>query len=151
MDSSPERKRPTSVTLLAWMVLSLTVWNGLRLYAAITQWDLLRKYAFRPSIHTVGIITLAVGIGPFYIAASGAFWFLAGLPLVWGLFRGKPWARPTLLAEAVAYAAWYWFDRLAFQFPHPNWPFALAATLLLLGFTGFTVFRRRSITFFKYP
>jgi hypothetical protein len=135
MPPNSSRKRPTRVTLLAWLVLSLTAWNGLRLISAIVQWDLLREYAPLP--------------GPFYIAASGAFWFLVGLPLVWGLLRGKSWSRTMVIIAAVCYAGWYWFDRLTLQFPRPNWPFALAVSLLLLGFTCFAVFYRRSVTFFR--
>jgi hypothetical protein len=132
--SSPTIHRPFAVTLLALVVLSLTVWNGLRLGEAISSWQVLSEY----------------GAKPLYITASGGFWLLSGLPLFWGLWRGKAWARIAVLSAAALYTSWYWFDRLALQpVPHSNWPFALSVNILILVFTASALFNRQSTYFFK--
>jgi hypothetical protein len=131
---SPTFHRPFAVTLLALVVLSLTVWNGLRLGEAISSWQVLSEY----------------GAKPLYITASGGFWLLSGLPLFWGLWRGKAWARIAVLSAAALYTSWYWFDRLALQpVPHSNWPFALSVNILILIFTAPALFNRQSTYFFK--
>jgi len=128
-------KRPPGITIPALFVLCFTAWNGLRLGAAISFWDTLRQYDARP--------------GPLYIAASGGFWLLAGLPLFWGLWRGKAWARIAALLTAALYTSWYWFDRLALQsVPHSNWPFVLCVNILILVFTAIALFNRQSTYFF---
>ncbi|NCP15771.1 hypothetical protein GW866_01830 [bacterium] len=128
-------KRPLGVTLLAWFVLCLTAWNGLRLGAAISFWNTLRQYDALP--------------GPLYIAASGAVWCLASLPLFWGLWRGKAWARIIAILAAILYTSWYWFDRLALQpVPHANWPFALSVNILFLIFTLIVLLNPRNTSYF---
>ncbi len=112
-------RRPFSVTILLWLVLSLTAWSGLRLVSAIQWWSTLAEFASPP--------------GPWYIAASGGFWLAVGIVLLWGIWRAKSWVQYALLASGVALALWYWADRLLLQRPGANWPFALASTLLLLA------------------
>jgi len=128
-------KRPFSITFLALLVLCFTAWNGLRLGAAISFWNNLRQYSARP--------------GPFYIAVSGGFWLLTGLPLFWGLWRGEAWVRIAALFAAILYTSWYWFDRLILQpIPRANWPFALLINILFLVFTPIALFNRQSTFFF---
>ena len=130
---APTVHRPFIVTLLTLVVLSLVVWNGLRLGEAIASWQVLSEYDAKP----------------LYIAASGGFWSLAGLPLFWGLWRGKAWARIVVLSAAALYTSWYWFDRLALQpVIHTNWPFALFVNILILIFTTSALFNRQSKAFF---
>jgi len=111
-------RRPFCVTILLWLVLSLTAWSGLRLYSAIQWWQILSEFASPP--------------GPLYIAGSGAVWVVAGLLLLWGMWEIKPWFRFALLGAGVAYTLWYWSDRSVFQLSRLNWPFALAVNFLLL-------------------
>ena len=111
-------KRPFSVTILLWLVLSLTAWSGLRLYSAIRWWSTLVEFATPP--------------GPTYIALSGGFWLVVSILLLWGLWGAKAWIRYALLGAGGALAAWYWSDRLLLQGPNENWPFALLSTVLLL-------------------
>ncbi len=125
--------RPIAVTSLALLVLTLSVWNGLRLGAAIASWQVLIEY----------------GAKPLYIAISGSTWALLGLPLFFGLWRGKAWARKMAYITAAGYASWVWFDRLVLQTPHANWPFALAVTVALLSFTFITLSLRGSKFFFS--
>jgi hypothetical protein len=110
---------PFRVTVLIWVVLSLTVWNLLRLWTALTWRARLAEFAPVP--------------GPLYTGLSGGFWVLAGLFVLGSLWKGFPWQRRVLLAGALLYALWYWADRLLFQAARPDWLFnAIVTTLLLL-------------------
>lgn len=124
------------VTLLLWLVLSLTAWNAARVITALGWNATLAEFGARP--------------GPLYLAASGAFWTLAGMFLLWSIWRREAWTRRSLLAGAALYAVWVWLDRLFIRawFP-PNWPFGLAVTITLLGFTAWVVLDPDNITFFQ--
>ncbi len=111
-------KRPFSVTILLWLVLSLTVWSGLRLVSAIQWWGTLLYFASPP--------------GPLYIAISGGFWLTASIALLWGMWQAKAWIRYALLGAGAGFTVWYWCDRLLLQTSPLNWPFALLANILLL-------------------
>ena len=121
-------KRPFAVTTLLFMVLCLTVWNAIRLYAAVSDWDALAEFSPRP--------------GPIYIAATASFWALSGLVLF--NFLRRPGARAPRLAAIylLAYTIWAWMDRLLLQQPHPNWPFALSLTLVFVIFFSLLLFDR---------
>ena len=130
-------KRSSGITILALFVLCFIAWNGLRLGVVISFWGTLQQYDAHP--------------GPLYIAVSGGFWSLVGLSLLWGLCRGKAWARIAVLSAAGLYTAWYWFDRLALQpVSHTNWPFALFVNILFLIFTATALFNHQSKAFFVY-
>jgi hypothetical protein len=111
-------KRPFGVTILLWLVLSLTVWSGLRLYSALQWWNTLIEFAAPP--------------GPWYIAVSGGGWLIASITLLWGMWQVKAWIRYALLGTGAGFSVWYWCDRLFFQMPSENWLFTLLATILLL-------------------
>jgi len=128
-------KRPFSVTILLWLVLSLTAWSGLRLTTALQWWETLREYATPPS--------------PVYIAISGGFWFIASISLLWGMWRVKAWIRHALLGGGVGFAVWYWCDRLLFQMQRVNGVFALLATILILIILFVCVFVPGTYTFFS--
>jgi len=115
-------KRPFSVTILLWLVLSLTAWNGLRLYSAVQWWSALLEFASPP--------------GPWYIAISAGAWLGTSILLLWGMWQAKPWIRYALLGAGAGFTVWYWCDRLFFQAPRANWPFALGATVALLVVTA---------------
>ncbi len=115
-DSRPAR--PSSVTLLLGAVLSLTAWNAVRAVSAVANWDILLNFASRP--------------GPLYITISGSFWTLGGLAVLWAFLRQTRRARNGFLLYVFSFALWFWLDRLFLQAARPNWPFALAMTILLL-------------------
>ena len=131
------RKHPLGVTLLLAGVLSLTASNGVRFGAALASREALGRFAPSPA--------------PLYIAITGLIWLLTGLPLIWGLWFGSPWARRATLLVTILYMLYYWLDRLAFQYPlrRANWPFSLALTLFWLIFTLITLLSPGSLTFFK--
>jgi hypothetical protein len=126
-------KRPLRVTLLAVYVFLVACWNGLRLGSAIFYWKTLAEY----------------GSHPLYIAISGGVWFIAGLLLAWGLWRGKAWAWIAATGSAAGYGCWYWLDRLVLQKPHANWPFALIFTIVSLLFILLILFSRNTRRFFQ--
>jgi len=128
-------KRPFSVTILLWLVLSLTAWSGLRLATSIHWWGTLLEFATPP--------------GPLYIAISGGFWLIASISLLWGIWRAKAWIRYALLGAGAGFAVWYWCDRLLFQMQRANWVFALIATVLLLIILSVCVFAPGTYTFFS--
>jgi hypothetical protein len=117
-------KLPFGVTLSIWLVLFLTAWNGLRLWTAIAWQKTLFEFSTNP--------------GPVYVAVSGTIWLIVGLTLSWGLLLGKAWAGKILVAAAAGYSVWYWSERLVWQVPRSNWPFAVAVNLILLVFIFFT-------------
>jgi hypothetical protein len=127
-------KRPFSVTILLWLVLSLTAWSGLRLYSSIQWWSTLFEFASPP--------------GPWYIAISGGFWFIISVILLWGMWQAKAWIRQALFGAGAGFTAWYWCDRLIFQEPSANWPFMLIGTVLLLVLVMICVTHPRTKSFF---
>ena len=128
-------KRPFCVTILLWLVLSLTAWSGLRLYSAIRWWNTLSEFAVPP--------------GPFYIAASGAVWWITSILLLWGMWQVKTWIRYALLGAGAIFIAWYWFDRIIFQMTSGNWPFVILASVLLLMLVSGCVLVPGTKTFFS--
>lgn len=117
-------KLPLSATLCVWLVLMVTAWNGLRLWTALAWQKTLVEFSTNP--------------GPVYVAVSGAVWVVVGLTLAWSLMLGKARAGKMLVGAAAVYTVWYWSERLIWQAPHPNWPFAIIVNLILLVFIFFT-------------
>jgi hypothetical protein len=128
-------RRPQRVTFLACAAFLVAAWNGLRLGEAIIFWHTLRGYGARPD--------------PLYTAVSGGIWLIAGLILTGGLWRGRAWAWYAALGSAAGYPVWVWFDRLALQQPHANWPFALGVTLACLSIFFILLFTRKTLSFFE--
>jgi hypothetical protein len=128
------RKRPFGVTLLLWLVLSLTAWGAVRLLATLRWWDVLNEFEAR--------------LNPPYLLITGAGWIITGVVLLWALFSAKPWISRAI---AIAIALWlfqYWVERLFFEASRANLPFALIASLLLLAVTLMSAFNRRTKEFF---
>jgi hypothetical protein len=128
-------KRPFSVTILLWLVLSLTAWNGLRLVTAIQWWNTLFEFDALP--------------GLLYIAISGGIWLTVGIVLLWGIWRRKAWTRYALLGAGAGFTVWYWCDKLLLQSSRENWPFALGATVSLLILVMICVVPQRTKAFFN--
>ena len=123
-------RRPATVTTFLSLVLCLTAWNAVRLIAALFNWNLLREFAPRP--------------GPVYILITASFWALSGFAL-WQALRRRRVSRPRgPFLFVLAYAVWWWADRLLFQSSDANWPFALIVTLLLCAWAGILLFHPRT-------
>jgi hypothetical protein len=112
--------RPFLVTVLTVLVLMMTSINLIRLIQALVQWRFLSSLP---------------QVSPAYLAGSGLFWSLIGLPLTWGLWRGHSIAPKAARIVALAHILYYWLDR-AFLVNagenSVNWPFAAGVTTILL-------------------
>jgi hypothetical protein len=128
------RKRPFGVTLLLWLVLSLTVWGAVRLLATLRWWDVLNEYEAR--------------LSPLYLIITGAGWSIAGVVFLWGLFSPKLWVSRAIPIAISLWLVQYWVERLFFESSRANLPFALIASLLLLAVTWTITFNRRIKEFF---
>lgn len=117
-----------------WLVLCLTVWNTVRLGASIADWELLAEFAPRP--------------GPLYITASASLWTLGGLAVWIAIRRRHPRAQSFIAIYFIGYAMWWWADRLLLQQAQPNWPFAIALTIILLALAAFDVVNRKATAYF---
>jgi hypothetical protein len=129
------RKRPFGVTLLLWLVLTLSAWGAVRLFAALRWWDVLNEFGSR--------------LSPLYLSITGAGWWVAGIVLLWGLFQGKSWSRFAMPVSISLWLVEYWIERLFFESPRSNVSFALIVSVLLLAVTFVSTFNRRTRTFFK--
>ena len=117
-------KFPFRVTLLYWLVLTLSAWNGLRLWTALAWHNVLDEFSAQPTSTTIAI--------------SGAIWMVTGIILIWSIWQKKAWAAKLLVGAAAGYTVWYWIERLIWKTPHPNWLFAVIVNLALLVFILFT-------------
>lgn len=126
--------RPVSVTLLLWLVLSLSAWGAVRFAAALRWWDVLNEFG--------------ASLSPLYLSVSGAVWCAAGGILFWGMLTRKTWSRPALLASAVLWYGQYWVERIFFQAPRANTGFVLIVTTLLLAVVVVGTFLPGTKTYF---
>jgi len=113
-------KLPIRVTLLYWLVLTLSAWNGLRLWTALTWHNALDEFSAQPASAVIAI--------------SGAIWMVTGIILTWSIWQKKAWAAKLLVGASACYSVWYWSEQLVWQNPHPNWLFAVIVNLGLLVF-----------------
>jgi hypothetical protein len=128
------RKRPFSVTLLLWLVLSLSAWGAVRLIAALRFWSMLNEFEAR--------------LNPLYLLITGAGWLAVGAVLLWGLFSGKLWTSRIILASIALWIVQYWIERIFFQAPRANISFAFVATVLLFIVTLISALNRKTEEFF---
>ena len=138
--------RPFSVTLLALGVIILSALNLARFGLSLRYWEYLDTLT---------------RVSPWYLALSGLVWGLAGLPLAWGLLRGKAWSPGLARAVALTYAIYYWMDQVFLQ-DHPltnaeggarlllpgNWIFEAGLTVLLLAYMEWSLKRRQARAYF---
>ena len=127
------RKRPFSVTLLLWLVLSLSAWGAVRLLATLRWWNVLDEFEAR--------------LSPLYLAITVAGWMVAGALLLWGLFRGGLWISRAILASILVWIVQYWIERVFFESPRANLVFALIVTVGLFIVTFISAFNRKTNEF----
>jgi hypothetical protein len=132
--SMPYQKRPFGVTLLLWMVLSLSAWGAVRLFTALRWWDVLYEFEAR--------------LSPLYLSITGAVWILAGGVLVLSMVRGKMWARPATLTSILLWLIEYWIERIFFETPRANLPFVLVGSAVILVIALIASFRQSTKSFF---
>lgn len=130
-------RRPWSVTWLAIGVLSLTGIHIIRLVQTVLHWDFLNN--------------LPLSIPPLYFGLTGLVWSIAGLPLVWGLWRGEGWAPRFLWIISVGFLVIYWIERTFLAtsiFKKTNQPFAIGGTIFVLLLIYWIISRPRAKAFF---
>ena len=111
-------KRSFGVTLLLWMVLILSAWGLTRFVAALQAWDVLNEFE--------------ASLSPLYLSITGAGWGVAGAVLLSGLWKGKSWVRSVSVTSIVIWLIEYWLERIFFQAPRANLPFALTCSILII-------------------
>lgn len=115
-------KRPFGVTLLLGLVLMFTGLQILRVWLAVVNWQFLSS--------------LNMEVQPSYFALTGLAWAIGGGLLAFGFWAGRYWALNATRIGSLAFAAFYWADRLWLQERGPqsgNMPFEAVLTILLLG------------------
>ena len=127
------RNRPFGVTLLLWLVLSLSAWGLVRWLAAVRWWDVLIEFEAR--------------LSPLYLSITGAGWVAVGIGLLWGLFTGKPWTRLAIPLSIFLWLMEYWIERIFFESPRANLPFAMIASIVLLTVTLVSALNRKTERF----
>ncbi len=128
------RKRTFGVTLLLWLVLTLSAWGAVRFFAALRWWGVLNEFGAR--------------LSPLYLSITGAGWAVVGGVLLWNLFGGKPWTRWAIPLSILLWLIGYWIERLFFESPRANLYFALIASILLLTVTLVSALNRTTRKFF---
>lgn len=116
------RCRPFRVTLLSVGVLTLTSLFLLRLVESVRQWQFLNSLP---------------GVSPIYLALTGLFWVLIGLPLFWGLWHGSARAARCAPGFTLAFALYYWFDKIFLAnraTSLTNWPVIAMLTVIGLAY-----------------
>lgn len=127
------RRRPFGVTLLLWLVLSLSAWGAVRLIAALRWWRVLNEFEAR--------------LSPLYLSITGAGWMVLGAILLIGLFTARSWTDRAILASISLWVVQYWIERIFFQAPRANLYFALTASILLFIVTLTSAFNRKTREF----
>jgi hypothetical protein len=113
-------KLPLRVTVTLWLVLLLTIWNGIRIWTALTWQAVLIKFQVQPM--------------PWVTAITGGAWVIIGTAILWGIGKDRDWTAKLLTTAALAYTSAYWCERLIWQAPHPNWLFTVILNLVLIIF-----------------
>ena len=127
-------KRPFSVTLLLWLVLSLSAWGGIRLAAALRWWNVLYEYE--------------ASLSPVYLSITGAGWVVAGGVLLSGIWSGKSWTRPAIITSVLVWLLEYWIERVFFQSIRANLSFALSCSVVILVVAWIATYHKSTKTFF---
>jgi len=129
------RKRPFGVTMLVWMVLSLLAWGAVRFFATLRGWNILVE--FRSSL------------SPWYLSITGAGWAIAGCVLLWSMLIGKKRTRLMILTAIAIWLIEYWIERVFFQQPRANLPFAVVSSIVVLGIALICTFHKSTLNFFN--
>ena len=128
------QKRPFGVTLLVWLVLSLLAWGAVRFFASLRWWNVLVE--FRSTL------------SPLYLSVTGAGWSVVGCVLLASLFLGKKWTHRAILTSILIWLIEYWIERVFFESPRANLPFAVTGSIVILCITLIVTLNKRTQNFF---
>ena len=114
-------KRPFGVTLLLWMVLSLSAWGAVRFAASLRWWDVLSEFES--------------SLNPGYLSITGAGWVVAGGVLIMGMLSRRKWSYPAIPIFVILWLSMRWVERIFFQSERANLPFAVILSVIFLAVT----------------
>ena len=138
LDTEGKLRRPFSVTLLAYGVLSIAGLNLLRFLGAVSNW---------------GYLTSLPGVSPLYQAISGLFWIGLSLPVAIFLWTGRPGTPRVTLFFSLLYALYSWLDRLLLAHNSLRasyaYEFHIGLTIFLLGFVLWVLFLSKAKNYFR--
>ena len=120
--TSQEQKRPTGITVLSILYFLISLFHLLKVSQVILQWNILQQ--------------LPLAVSPLYLAGDGLLWFISGMILAAGLWRGKSWSIPGAMIISVFYSMVFWIDRIWIAQPEglaQRWPVNLFLTIIGLG------------------
>ena len=119
----PHPRRPFGVTVLAIVVLILSVVQWSRLFESIRLWDWMSENIQSPP--------------PYYFALTGGLWGFAGLLITIGLILGLEWAPRAARSSGFIFALYYWLNFLMLtniDLINTRWIFNTGLTIVLLLF-----------------
>lgn len=123
--------RPASVTLLAFGVFCLAVFNLLGVIHGIQRYSFVNK--------------LPIKVSPTYLIVSDTFWALVFGAIGFGLWRLRRWGRVGVLVALSLYVAQGWFNRLGLSradYLQVTAPFALFISTVSLAIVWAVLLRR---------
>jgi len=128
--------RPKSVTVVALLVLILTVMRLLRFVYAIKDWNFINELL--PSLS-------------FYLIVSGLIWVIVGAPAFLGLWFGVTWAPIYTRIIAIVYTINYWLEYIFIvnvQGRQANWLLLGSLNLVLLVWIYWVLSRTSTRVYF---
>lgn len=128
------KKRTFGVTLLLWMVLSLTAWGAVRFFSALRWWDVLSEFGS--------------GLSPLYLSMTGAGWSVAGGVLLYGMWSGRRWTPSAILIAVPLWLIEYWVERIFFEAPRANLSFAVAISIFITAVAWVAANQKNTVLFF---
>ncbi|HET8580564.1 MAG TPA: hypothetical protein VFL31_06165 [Nitrospiraceae bacterium] len=128
------RTRPFGVTLLLWLVLSLSAWGAIRLLAALRWWEILYEFEAR--------------LSPLYLAITGAGWALIGGVLLWSIWSAKAMAYWAIPGAIGLWILEYWIERSLAPLSRANLEFSIVTSMLLLFVTAIITLNRSTQIYF---
>lgn len=140
--STPDRRlrRPSRVTLVAWLVLTIASVHLIRFIQAILQWDFQVEVA---------------AVSPLYLVSTGVIWVVVAFPLGWGLLYGKTWSARVVFYTALVYTLYYWLDRifvaqdiLVASRSSPV-PFMIGFNFIILAFMVWALRSKKGMAYFR--
>lgn len=116
-----KKQRPKTITVLALIVITITIENMARAVLTISQWQFL---------------TTILSYPPYYQLLTGLFWGIFGVFLFCSLWFGWQKTPILMIIGGIFYSIYIWFDRLFFsEAPFDsNWLFVLIINGLCLSF-----------------
>lgn len=120
-------RRPFAVTLLACLVLIITIVHLVRFVYSITWWLFL---------------TTLPGKSPLYLALTGLIGVMIGAALFWGLWTGKSSAPLATRIVIPVYLGFQWLEQILSVWrgnKFENWLFMAAITLTVILFAYWTL------------